>query len=141
MKTLIIHHLESMWEHGYKRAGYSYEELLFTFREYLEENYFSRVILTRFEDNYLEPEHSIISEFITNVYDYAYGWEDCEETNNEDFCDGGSHSEKVLITDWMRELSGEVFISGAFDGECIEDLEIALTHLSVNYTRIEPLII
>lgn len=48
----------------------------------------------------------------------------------------------VLIADWMKKLpSKNVFISGAFDGECIEDLEIALDFLDIDYTRIEKLIV
>ena len=61
--------------------------------------------------------------------------------NPDRFCEGGSHSEAVLIEDWMQ-LSGEdVYISGAFDGECIEDLEIALRHCQVKFSRIEDLIV
>ena len=67
---------------------------------------------------------------------YAYGWdseivediEDYEEAN-EMFVEGGQHSEYVLIEDWMHELKGnDVQLCGCFDGECIEDMEIALSH-------------
>lgn len=55
---------------------------------------------------------------------------------------GGTHSEIILIEEWMQELPKEnVFICGAFDGECIEDLEYALDFLEVKYERIEDLII
>ena len=59
-----------------------------------------------------------------------------------DYCEGGYHSEYVLLTDWMRDLKGhEVYISGSFDGECIDDLETALDFLEIPYNRIESLII
>ena len=142
MKTLVIHHLESMWESSYlKVGGISYEDLLYRFREHLEDTEYDRVILTRFEDNRFEPEHETIQEFVNEVYDYAYGWEYSEETRGEDFCEGGSHSERVYIAEWMRSLSGGVYISGAFEGECIEDLEIALSHVGVKFNKIRSLIL
>lgn len=142
MKTLIIHHLESMWESSYiSTGGITYEDLLFKFRDHLEEQEYDRVILTRFEDIRFEPEHDIIREFVDELYDYAYGWEDNEDTQGEDFCEGGTHSERVYIADWMRSLSGDVYISGAFEGECIEDLEIALSHLGIEFKKVRQLII
>jgi hypothetical protein len=47
----------------------------------------------------------------------------------------------VYIADWMRSLSGDVYISGAFEGECIEDLEIALSHLRIEFKKVRQLII
>ncbi len=84
-----------------------------------------------------------LAEKITNVYDYAYGWEKDQLTEYpEMFTEGGNHSGAVLLADWMRPLKGcQVRIAGAFDGECIEDLEIALRALEVKFTRIEKLII
>lgn len=142
MRTLIIHHLESIWESSYiKIGGITYEELVWKFREHLESENYDRVILTRFEENTLEPEHCIIEEFIDEVYDYAYGWPDDETTQGDNFCEGGSHSERVLLEEWMKNLKGEIYISGAFNGECLEDLEIALQHLKIGYTRVSTLII
>ncbi len=142
MKTLIIHHLESIWDDGYRKmSGVSFEELVWKFLDHLETFHYDRVILTRFESCGLEPEHEPISHYITDVFEYAYGWEAEELENYPDrFCEGGTHSEAVLIEDWMK-IDGEVFISGAFDGECIEDLEIALSHLEDPFKRIEELII
>lgn len=142
MKTLIIHHLEPMWEQGYKKAGTSFERLVEVFYDHLERNHYDKVILTRFEDHRInEPEYEIIEPFINQVETYAYGWEEAESVENPDrFCQGGCHSEVVLLEDWMK-INGQVFISGAFDGECIEDLEIALKHLEVKFNRIESLII
>lgn len=142
MKTLIIHHLESMWGASYKKiGGISYADLVEKFAEHLESESYDRVILTRFEGDTLEEEHWPIAEHISEVHEYAYGWssEDLAEYPDK-FCEGGNHSEAVLIEDWMR-LSGEVFISGAFDGECIEDLEIALEYCGTKFQRINSLII
>jgi hypothetical protein len=67
------------------------------------------------------------------------GWGDRKE--GVDFVDGGSHSEVVLVDEWMHELEGEIFLCGAFDGECIEDMEIALQGAGKEFERIEGLII
>ena len=53
---------------------------------------------------------------------------------------GGNHSEVVIVPEWMENLKGEVFICGAFDGECIEDLEIALKGANKEFKRVEHLI-
>ena len=50
--------------------------------------------------------------------------------------EGGAHSEAVMIEDWMRELKGHnVTICGAFNGECIDDLETALRFLGVGFRK------
>lgn len=143
MRTLIIHHLEPMWEAGYQKAGTSFAELVQRFCAHIEDSEYDKVILTRFEDNRLqEPEYDSLRHLIDQVEVYGYGWtqDQVDESNAHCFCDGGMHSDLVLLEDWMR-LDGKVFISGAFDFECIEDLEIALEHLGVDFERIEWLII
>lgn len=141
-RVLIIHHLERIWETGYKKFGTSFDELVEKFHEHLSRETYDLVILTRFEDFQLGDDYWQIAQYIDRVETYAYGWEKQEMLDNPDrFCEGGSHSEAVLIEDWMQ-LSGEdVYISGAFDGECIEDLEIALRHCQVKFSRIEDLIV
>ncbi len=146
MRVLIIHHLEKCWESGYCGFGLSFERLQEKFVEFLQENSFDRIILTRFEDWKATPEDGYFPEFlefISEVRDYAYGWDkECTKGNEERFCVGGTHSDFVLIDDWMLKLRGcDVTISGAFDGECVEDLEIALSHLGIEYKREENLII
>jgi len=49
-KILIIHHLEEMWNSGYKKFGNTnFFDLEYRFFEFLSENNFDRVILTKFE--------------------------------------------------------------------------------------------
>lgn len=141
-RTLIIHHLEPMWQQGYESKGTSFERLVGRLEYHLERNNYDRVILTRFEDSHLdEAEYEFIRGYVNQVEQYGYGWEASEREEQPDrFCEGGTHSEAVLLEDWMR-LDGEVFICGAFDGECIEDLEIALRFLGVQFTRIPELIV
>lgn len=144
--VLIIHHLEPMWESGYRRFGTSFDELQEKVVEFLSENPFGRVILTRFEDWRASCEDGYcwqLLNLINEVQSYAYGWEaNCLEEFPDRFCKGGNHSEAVLIDDWIVALRGcNVTICGAFDGECIEDLEIALRHVGIDFKREESLIV
>jgi|GEM_PF-4517277 len=145
MKTLIVHHLESIWENAYQQHRHSFEGLCEKLFEFLQENHFDKVILTRFEQTDLEDMHLMygLGEYIFNVHDYGYGWteESVEHLEDDDWCEGGHHSEIVMIDELMKELRGEISICGAFDGECIDDLETALNHLNINFKRIEELII
>ena len=147
MRTLIIHHLETIWKAGYERFGVTFEIMAEKVVDYLREHEYDQIILTRFEDDRLEDEHHYtgLSEFIHQVFTYAYGW--CQEDvlddeDDENWTEGGYHSEYVYLAPWMRTLAGcKVDICGAFDGECIEDLEIALEALEIPFNRIEELII
>lgn len=168
MKVLIIHHLEPIWNNGYKKFGTNFDKLLERFSEYLENNIFNKIILTRFEEWKIDfEEYSLIAEKIDIVHSYGYGWNlecfydsspddislddaqtslDCGgsyiNSYGQEVCKGGQHSEVVFIPDWIRDLKcNEVFISGAFDGECLEDLEIALNFCQIDYNRIEELIL
>lgn len=145
MKVLIIHHLESTWESGYKKfANISYEELVEKFRKHLARAKYDLVILTRFKDARLEPEHYPISIYIDQIHQYDYGWEPSMFRYESEYCEGGNHSEVVWLPDWMKELKyqkAHVRIGGAFDGECIEDLEIGLRYLKIPFKRLEHLII
>lgn len=146
MRVLIVHHLEPCWEQGYVSNGTSFDLLCGQLAEYLEENQYNRIILTRFEECEIPEEFANhgLQYSISTVHQYAYGWEKEMQKDNPHcrWTEGGNHSEIVLIDDWMLELEGEeVDICGAFDGECIEDLEIALDATEVKYRRIEELIV
>ena len=151
MKVLIIHHLEEIWKTGYKNAGTSFWSLEYKFGQFLENNSFDKVILTKFElpsSKYFQSSNFIndypnIWQHINHCHEYAYGWSAEElEKYPEKFIKGGCHSEAVLITDWMKEIKNdEVYISGAFEGECLEDLEVALNYLDINFKKIKELCI
>ena len=142
MKVLILHHVESMWNESLKNYGTHIDQVVYDIYEHLQENNYDKVILNRFDDWKLEECHNPISDYIDDINIYAYGWEEDMFENESQYCEGGSHSMVVEIADWMHKLKGcDVDICGAFDGECIEDLEIALEHLGISYNRIENLII
>jgi len=143
-RVLIIHHLEPMWEIGYNRFNTSFDEQAERTREHLESEEYDLVILTRFEDHELSDEHweTGLGEYIDQVHTYGYGWEADMANDGGEWVDGGSHSEVVPIEGWMKELTDDsVFLCGAFDGECIEDMEYALEGANVGYMRVGPLIV
>ena len=145
MKTIIIHHLQMMWNASLEKYGTSFEEQLEKLIDHLNQNHYDNVIVTNFEAGRdLDPEQYPLIEFCPMVYDYMYGWEkeEVESWGNEiTYVDGGSHSEVVIVDDWMKELTGDIFLCGAFDGECIEDMEIALAGAGKEVNRIEELIV
>ena len=142
MKTIIVHHVQKMWDSGLQRLGTDFHSEIEKIYEHLSQEQYDNVIVTNFEAGFgLDEEQSILSEFYPTVYDYCYGWtEDSLDKNYHEWVEGGNHSEVVLIDDWMKELEGEVYLCGAFDGECIEDMEIALSGAGINFNRIEHLI-
>jgi hypothetical protein len=103
------------------------------------------IILTRFEDHKLDVQHYYagLGEMRIDVYEYGYGWDAAQLVMDPgNFVEGGYHSEAVMISDWMRDLPKRgVYLAGAFDGECIEDMEIALGAIKVKFTRVEELIV
>lgn len=160
MKTLIIHHLQPMWNQGLIGFGTSFDEELMKVLDHLDSEYYDKVIVTNFEGTTeLEEEQLPILDYTyPQVEDYGYGWDYdsvdfterqiqsieagglvvCEYGNH--WVQGGNHSTIVYVPEWMMELQGEVYICGAFDGECIEDLEIALTGAGKEFNRINELI-
>ena len=145
MKTLIAHHVEEMWRDSLQRVGgKDLDEFIHDIYHYFKENDFDLFILTRFEDFELGHEHFPFSEFNHKVETYAYGWDQEIVLDDEhgEYTEGGSHSEYVQIQDWMYDLKhDDVSICGCFDGECIEDMEIALEHCEIPFNRIEELIV
>lgn len=147
MKTIIIHHLQKMWDVDYQKQGTCFEEELEKVYKHIKENDYDKIIVTNFEAGRgLDEDQWLLSEFNPRVYDYMYGWERSEVESwgtykeGVHFCEGGNHSEIVLIDEWMRELEGDVYLCGAFDGECIEDITIALQGAGKTVKRIEYLI-
>lgn len=149
MKVLVIHHLEEIWKHGYSMFNTSFEEQLQNVLEHVSKNTYDKIILTKFECDYNEDlsyEYEELSCHIDACYEYAYGWEKDDflpgSIEGVDWVKGGNHSELVMLDDWLHELKNcDVDLCGAFDGECIEDIEIALKAVGANFNRLEHLIV
>jgi hypothetical protein len=136
------------WEEGYQKFGTSFYSLAKEVITHIKRAKYDRVIATLY-DNW-EPEDSHfecgIVNYVTQWENYNYGW--CHEhflrreKNNQEFVLGGNHSDYVLIAPWMKELKNhKISICGAFEGECIEDLEIALKSIKLNFRKLNHLIV
>lgn len=108
------------------------------------------VVLTQFEEWKPASEHYLsgIADLVTDWHEYGYGWE--KESMNHgdvwgvDWCIGKTHSEVVWIPQWLWDIKNsreEVLLCGVFDGECIQDMEVALSHCDIPYKRWERFIV
>ena len=159
MKTIIIHHVQEMWNTGLENAGTSFEEVIEKIAQHLDDNYYDKIIVTNFESHELEDCQYLFNEHCTEVYEYGYGW-DAESFGLSDsnialiengqsalsnygqrVILGGSHSEVLPVDGWIEDLIGDIYICGAFDGECIDDLETVLNGAGKKFTRIKELIV
>ncbi len=76
MRTIIIHHVQEMWDSGLQKYGKNFHSEIEKIYTHLLENNYNRVIVTNFEAGFtLDEEQHILSEFNPEVYDYMYGWE------------------------------------------------------------------
>jgi hypothetical protein len=145
MRTLIIHHFESMWEEGIRDKGLDLYRFAALLMDHMRVSLYDRVILTRFEDDRLEDIHhdTGLSEYIDVVHEYGYGWERgmIDGAEDDTWAEGGYHSEIVYLPEWMKALPDSVDLCGAFDGECIEDMEIALDACGKDVNRVEMCIV
>lgn len=145
MNVLIIHHLQPMWSDGLKKNhGLTSEQVMRRMAKFLRKTDYDKVILTQFDHWKPDYEHieTGLADLVDEWVEYGYGWDKNDfEQHPEIFAKGNIHSEYVLIAEWMRNLKGHsVTICGAFDSECIDDLQTALEHLEIEYQRLEEFI-
>lgn len=165
MKVLLLQHFESYWEGPLRDLhNTNFEECMSKVLDFVAStDDLDKIIITLFEDHELNHEYELLQSMCQNkgiqldVHTYGYAWyrdpedEDNgypEETRNIDWCQGTRdyHGDEdvIEIHDWQKELKNqeaEVFVGGAFDGECVADLIAALDTLEVDYQRVEGLIV
>lgn len=144
--TLLIHHVQPHWNEGLHDYGTSFWEVAQQLLEHLERHTYRHVIATMYDEVDAQEYHfeTGLSQYIQAYYEYGYCWEDCDVQEAKPwqvFVPGGVHSDFVWIPDWLVQLDGPVYLCGAFDGQCIEDMEVALEYLSITCNRLEQLII
>ncbi len=161
---LWLHHYEECWEPSIKKiSGISFDDYTDQICDFIlnSSTPTDHVIITRWEDSRVGPEHFVIVSFLdeNNIsYQFEYVPYGCVE---ESFLEKDMPSlipsrktpgetdpgikEAVLIESWMLELKSarHVMLAGAFDGECVCDAEDILDHVLGfnNYQRIEGLIV
>lgn len=166
MKILLAHHLEPIWNDGLKRFGMNIYILCERIAEYLSEGDFDKIIISQFElarnpqsEECYFPILQVIEDSGIKIewQEYSYGWtlesfNLPEDALNEDgfaideygrkIVEGGSHSEVLPLEKWIADLFGhEVYLCGAFDGECLEDISLAMRACGVEFSRVENLIV
>ena len=167
MKVLIIHHVQACWATAMYNFGRCPQEYTDEIVAHLESTEYDRIIVTNFEGtNHLEGHQRVFQEAVPHlpiqVEDYCYGWriDECfpdeERKARESFdddgrfvdkygtlwADGCSHSEIVPLPQWMQDLSvDDVYLLGAFDGECILTISTALWACDVSFNRLNKLIV
>lgn len=157
MKVLIVHHLQPMWEIGLNEKGTSFEEMKEALIDYLSVENFDKIIFTLFEDYERMNYHSgLYGNFL--FVEYGYGWwpEDYENAKETEY--GYIENENIYIPvsnsyycerwalinedvkEWLPSKDDEVYICGAFEGECLADLESILQYSEIKYNMINELI-
>jgi len=164
MNVLILHHFSSYWENGFNNEGTSFENEMGKVTDYIKNTNIDQVILPLFEGEETNYDHyklvNICSErgIMLKVTEYGYNWripedEECylewskENKEGVDWCkstrDDAEEDNIVVIEDWQKELkyANKVLVAGAFEGQCVRDLEDALTAINISYERVEGLIV
>jgi len=145
-QVLILHHVEPMWAESIASVGgITFDELQRRAVNHIRHVEYDHVIVTRLENNDLDDEeyHPEFKVRVSTVHEYGYGWPaqaltDCPKH----FVQGGSHSEAVLVPQWMKKLTKfKVFVGGCFDGECLDDLMVALRSQKIAPRRVSHLIV
>lgn len=161
---LLLHHVESMWNEPLSNFGTSVDQCIRNAIDYLlfSEEEIDEVILTRFEDADWEDEHSPLLDVCEHmgvpirleVYGYGFSRdpdevEDALEIypDNElgkTWCYGNrdyhSDADVLEIHDWHHDLKGAiVLLGGAFEGECLNDMEKILDTLDVDVKKLHEL--
>lgn len=165
MNVLLLQHFESYWEGPLRDLhNTSFEECMNNVLDFVaSRDDIDKIIITLFEDYELNHEYEKLQRLCDKkdieieAHTYGYAWykdPDPEETaypestRNIDWCPGtrDHHGEEdvIEITEWQKELKSldcKVFLGGAFEHECLKDMEAALDTLEVNYERVEGLIV
>lgn len=159
LNTLIIHHFESVWNDGLAKFDMNMEKMSDQIIDFLSEKRpdINNIIITRLEGINYEHEHSKILEFAKendiNIRIEEYGYSYYPENFTKETLKTldtvkptryNSDENNILpIMDWQKELKHHksVAISGAFDGECVRDMEDIVLHTRGNYERVDELIV
>ncbi len=140
--VLILHHIEPYWNASLREEFSSFSDLVSLAIYHLKTYRYDRVILTHYAAISLPDDYSGIAHYITDEFQYGFGWAPALGKAGQEFINGTFGSDWVLIDNWMRTLpKTDVYIAGCFDGQCVADLECALRHLQVDYKRVERLIV
>jgi len=156
-KILILHHFEPYWDKSSKEFNTSFEEemsKILDFVYYVDS--ISNIIITRFEESQLDHDYYLLQELCLSkgikleCRQYGYGFIRQEESEyiesdlNKTWCQGNrdyhGDDDVLILEDWHHKLKGEdVLLAGAFEDECLNDMEAILISVDANYKKLDDL--
>lgn len=155
MNILWLHHFEDDWNYSMKEFNTNYEKELIKILNYLENENIDKVLVTRFLKNKSGDCHEFLIAFCQikgiqiEFKEYGYGFRnDDNQYKKKDFGkswiygnrSGHDENDILIIEDFQRELKNHtIFLGGAFENECLNDVETVMNHLNINYTKIPEL--
>lgn len=154
--TLILHHFESHWNHGLSKFGLNIENMSDQIIDFLSHKRpdINNIIITRFEGIDFEPEHEKIQRFAEDknieirIEEYAYSYYKESFPNSDyDFItptrDNSDPDNVLPVMEWQKELKNHksVSLAGAFEGECVQDMEDILLYTRGDFNKINELVV
>ena len=156
--TLFLHHFEEDWEEGLSKFGLtsaSYSDRIIDFLSTDVGQRINNVIITKWEDDRLENAHANLISFLekrgcdyqVNILPYSL-YEDCfSELDKDSLVAYQKEGEEcaLKIEPWQLSLRDhkDVYLAGAFDGECIIEASVVLDFVrgKDKWHRVEGLIV
>lgn len=154
--TLILHHFESHWNHGLSKFDLTIEQMSDQIIDFLTHKNpeINNIIITRFEGIDFEPEHEKLIKFSEDkginirVEEYAYSYyEESFRPNEYEFVkptrDNSDEDNVLPVMEWQKDLKkhNSVFLAGAFEGECVRDVEDILEHVGAKFKKMDELVV
>lgn len=159
LNTLILHHFESKWNDALQKFDLDMEKMSNQIIDYLSTKgeHINNIVITKTKGVDVEPEHNKIMKYALDneiqisiqEYGYSYYKENFtdDELKNEEFIiptrDNKDKDNILPIKEWQKELSlhNTVSIAGAFEGECIRDMEDIVLHTRGEYDKVKELVV
>lgn len=167
MAVLLAHHLEEYWDESLRNYNTSFDEEIEKVCDFIKHSgvEVNKIIVTSFENNEWDDGHfpliSLAESLNIPIEHEVYGYAmtrilDDEESmkrypkekENITWCYGerdyhdreGNEQDVLDIEDWIKELRGnDVVLIGAFEGECLNDMETILNNQEISYHKVDEL--
>ncbi len=140
MRVLLIHHVEPEY-----RDFFNEEDFFRDLAANIDANGYDRIILTTIS-GIVYPE---LRRLISEEHEWDYYWERPDDPEYFTWYEERGYDRADVIPsptvhgftylyDYLKSLIGHaVTIAGGLRGECLLDLETALAHLGIPFTRLE----
>lgn len=167
MAILLAHHLEELWDDSLKKYDTSFDEEVGKLSDFIKHSgvEIDKIIVTSFENIDWDEGHFPLIQTAESLdipielQTYAYGMQRVtndeysmaqypDEKENITWCYGereyhereGEEQDVLDIDEWIVELKGsEVILVGAFEGECLNDMETILENQEISFHKVDEL--